>query len=85
LRAHREHGPTATPLDYVVAYVAGGGQFVELAKELPVEMGEPLSRRFLSLIAHRLAPGAGARIVAARGSSAEPREAARCVHRQNAA
>jgi hypothetical protein len=65
-RAEAEIGPGATPLDYVERWISSGGQVSALAASLRLEMGESISRGFLSLIIHRLGPDATARIVAAR-------------------
>jgi hypothetical protein len=65
-RAEADIGPGATPLEYVERWIANGGQVTQLAASLRDEMGESLSRGFLSLIIHRLGPDATTRIVAAR-------------------
>jgi len=65
-RAEATIGPGATPLDYVERWVARGGLITELAASLQQEMGESMSRGFLSLIIHRLGPDATPRIAAAR-------------------
>lgn len=65
-RAEGTIGPGATPLDYVERWVANAGLITELAASLQREMGESISRGFLSLIAHRLAPDATDRIATAR-------------------
>ena len=70
-RAGTEIGPGATPLDYVEHWIASGGQVTELAASLQREMGESISRGFLSLIVHRLAPEATARITDARRHAAD--------------
>jgi len=68
-RAECQIGEGATPLDYIVTWVARGGLITELAASLRDEMGESMSRGFLSLIIHRLAPDATERIAAARHSA----------------
>jgi hypothetical protein len=65
-RAQAAIGANATALDYVEQYVANRGRFSDLAASLRLEMGEPLSRGFLSFIANRLASDARRRIAAAR-------------------
>jgi hypothetical protein len=65
-RAEATIGLAATPLDYVERWVANRGLITELAASLQSEMGESMSRGFLSLIVHRLAPDATDRIIAAR-------------------
>lgn len=69
-RAEANIGLGATPLDYVERWVANGGLITELAASLQSEMGESMSRGFLSLIVHRLGPEATTRITAARRSVA---------------
>jgi hypothetical protein len=64
-RAEATIGLGATPLDYVERWVANRGLITELAASLQSEMGESMSRGFLSLIVHRLAPDATDRIIAA--------------------
>jgi hypothetical protein len=69
-RAEAAIAPGATPLDYVERWVANGGLITELAASLQTEMGESMSRGFVSLIVHRLGPEATDRITAARRSGA---------------
>jgi hypothetical protein len=75
-RAEAEIGPGAAPLDYVEQWVANGGVITELAANLQAEMGESISRGFLSLIVHRLGPDATARILGARRHGANALTAA---------
>lgn len=76
-RAEAEIGPGALALDYVVAWVARGGLIADLATSLADELGESVSRQILSLVVHRLAPDATARIVVARrGSTGVPSQEA---------
>ena len=72
-RAEATIGPGATPLDYVEHWVANGGLITELAASLQEEMGESLSRGFLSFIVQRMAPDATTRIAAARHSAERAR------------
>ena len=65
-RAEAAIGPGATPLDYVERWIVNGGQVAQVAASLQEEMGESMSRGFVSLIVHRLAPDATERIAAAR-------------------
>jgi hypothetical protein len=65
-RARDSIGDDAVPLDYVCDYVAGGGLVSRLASDIATDIGEACSRSFLSLIIHRLAPDATARIAEAR-------------------
>ena len=69
LRAQTAIGADATALDYVERYVANRGRFSDLARSLQEEMGESLSRGFLSFIARRLEPDARARIAMARAAA----------------
>ena len=68
-RAQVAIGANATALDYVEQYVANRGRFSDLARSLQEEMGESLSRGFLSFIARRLAPDARTRIAMARAAA----------------
>ena len=55
------------PLDVVCEWLARGGSFVGLASSLSTQLARPnLSRRFVSFVAHRLAPDASTRIASAR-------------------
>lgn len=65
-RARLEAGPEATEIDYVVQWVAGGGLLTEIAASLETEMGESVSRSFLSMIVHRLTDDSPDRIKEAR-------------------
>lgn len=65
-RAQQTIGPTATPLDYVIHWITTREFLSELAKDLATEMGESVSRTFLSGVAQRLAPDARALIASAR-------------------
>jgi hypothetical protein len=65
-RAINELGEGATPLDYVCAWLAGGGLISTLARSLQEELQESVSRPITSMLAHALAPDASARIAAAR-------------------
>lgn len=64
--AKREIGPNATPVDWVVQKVAYGVTIGTIAKELAAEMGESVSRNFLSGHINNATPGAKERIQAAR-------------------
>ena len=65
-RAEQTGGEVKTALDYVISWVASGGSIKGLAGSLQEEIGESLSRNFLSLIAHRLSADATQRISLAR-------------------
>lgn len=69
-RAHSAIGPEASELDYVIAYVQDGGMVASLAEELATELGESVSRSFLSMVVHRLTDDATDRITAARREGA---------------
>ncbi len=69
-RAVRELGDGATPLDFVCDYISGGKTFIDLAGELATELGESVSRQFISGTANALAPDAKARITVARQEGA---------------
>jgi hypothetical protein len=69
-RAHRDLGEGATPLDFVVGYIAAGAFLSALAVEVSKELGEPVSRPFLSGTVHSLAPDAKSRIETARREAA---------------
>jgi hypothetical protein len=68
--AAEEIGATASPIDYLCAQHAHGALFSELAEFLAGEMGQPVSRTFLSMTAHQLAPDAKERIASARREGA---------------
>jgi hypothetical protein len=73
LRAERDLGDDATALDYVdyvVEHIAGGGFLSALAEDLAAELGESVSRPFLSGAVHALAPDAKSRIEGARREGA---------------
>ena len=65
-RAETELGERAAILEYVEGWVAGGGMISTLASSLQQELGESISRSFLSTVVHQLSPDATARITAAR-------------------
>jgi hypothetical protein len=65
-RAHNLLGGSATPLDYVLYWVEKRRFLSRLAEDLAREMGEPLSRTFLSHVAQRLTPDARQQIAVAR-------------------
>jgi hypothetical protein len=67
-RARREISPTATALDLVCAWVAGGGSIACLARSLQSELQLPVSRPWMAFCAHRLGRDATQRIQAARAS-----------------
>lgn len=67
-RAGLEIGPEAALLDYVLSWIERGGLISYLAKSLQTELGESISRFFLSLIVYRLAPDATVRIATTRRS-----------------
>lgn len=70
-RAHAElEDPDASALDFVVHFVGGGGLVSELALSLAEEMGESVSRTFLSGVIHNIAPDASQQVVAARRRAA---------------
>jgi hypothetical protein len=69
-RAVLELGSEATPLDYVVFYIAGGKMFTDLAAEMAVELNEPVSRQLISGSANALGEDAKERIAAARQEGA---------------
>jgi len=71
LRAKREIDEDATAIDYVEAYVQGGGILQKLADDLAAEMGESCSRPFLSNTVNKLSDDAKARIGAARNEGAQ--------------
>lgn len=68
--AAEEIGADASPLDYLCAQLAHGALFSELAQFLAAEMNHPVSRTFLSMTAHQLAPDAKQRIADARREGA---------------
>lgn len=65
-RSRSHLGPSASPLDYVEAWLRQGATFADLARSLREDLGQPISRRFVSFVCHRLASDARERIVAAR-------------------
>jgi hypothetical protein len=65
-RARAELGPGATALDYVCAWIAGGGLIKDLAASLQEQLRESVSRSILSTLVHHLAPDASAQIAEAR-------------------
>jgi hypothetical protein len=69
-RAHAQLGPGATALDYVCAWIAGGGLIKGLAASLREQLRESVSRSILSTLVHHLSPDASARIAKAREASA---------------
>jgi hypothetical protein len=69
-RAAREIGEDASELDYVAHYLSAGGLLTKLAEALAVEMGESISRPFLSNTVHGLADDAKARLALARREGA---------------
>lgn len=79
-RAKRHISDDATALDYVEDFLASGGDFQALARELTVEMGEAVSRKGVSDSAHSLADDASDRIAAARQAGAAAIvEQAQCI------
>ena len=68
--AVEEIATDASPLDYLCAQLAHGALFSELAHFLAEQMGQPVSRTFLSMTAHQLAPDAKQRIADARREGA---------------
>jgi hypothetical protein len=69
-RAGAELGEGATPLDYICDAIAGGSNFFKLAASLEEEMGEPISRGFVSNVANNFSSDARARLDAARAEGA---------------
>jgi hypothetical protein len=65
-RARNEIGDHAHAIDFVCKQVGEGMTVRQMALMLADDMGESCSRSFLSLIIHRLAPDATARIAASR-------------------
>lgn len=69
-RATSELGEDASPLDYVVHFVRGGGQISKLAEALTIELGERVHRSNLSDIVNALTADASERIELARKDGA---------------
>jgi hypothetical protein len=82
-RARVVIGTDASPLDYVERYVANRGRFSDLARSLQEEMGESLSRGFLSFIARRLEPDARARIDSARAVAEYSKPSVACSRKRD--
>jgi hypothetical protein len=70
MRATRELGPGATVLDYACKFVAEGGRIGQLATLLAQDLGEPVSRPFVSGILNNLTDDAKSRLAEARRESA---------------
>jgi hypothetical protein len=69
-RAEQELGEGKVALDYVRWWVSTGRSVKALAESVQAEIGESVSRNFMSFIVHRLSPDATSRIVAARRDAA---------------
>lgn len=69
-RALRELGEEASELDYVVHFVSAGGMLSKLADDIAEELGESVSRPFLSNTVNGLADNATERIALARREGA---------------
>jgi hypothetical protein len=76
LRAEQQLGENTTAIDYVVSWVAGGRSVKALSESLQEEIGESVSRNFLSFIVHRLSPDATRLIATARFRARSARAAA---------
>jgi hypothetical protein len=69
-RAQQEFGDGSSELDYVLHWLRDGGTILSLAARLQNEMGESVSRSFLSGSVHRLSRDAKDQIEAARRDGA---------------
>jgi hypothetical protein len=74
-RAETILGTGASALDYLCAYLADGGRFAALARDLAAAMGESISRPLVSNTAHWFDVGAKAQLKEARTRFRESRVA----------
>jgi hypothetical protein len=65
-RAEVQLGARATPLEYVEFWLVSGRTFQALAQDIEADLGQPVSRKFVSFVCNRLTADARSRIRAAR-------------------